>query len=97
MTTEKRTYPLWLKILLGIAGFMVLLVVAVFIFIRTETFRNLVRDEIVSAASESLNGTLSIGSLEGDFFSNISVLDLRLMSGRETIVHLPRLEIQFSL
>ncbi|MBI5472238.1 MAG: translocation/assembly module TamB domain-containing protein [Ignavibacteriae bacterium] len=97
MPDDKRKYPRWLKAILWTGGFFLLLVVGIFVFMKTAAFRNLVREQVIAAASESLNGTLQIGSIDGTFYSNIRVLNATIVSNNDTVIALPRLEVAFSL
>ncbi len=97
MAEGKHKYSRWFRILLWTGSVALALFIGLNIFVRTEAFCTIVRDQIISAAAENLNGTLRIGGLEGDFFTNIRVLDASVLSNDETVVRLSRLEIEFSL
>ena len=84
-----------LRILLfGLMGVLGLLIVTL-VFSQTGIFRSLLRDRIVSIANEQLNGVLSVGEIEGNFFSNLSLKDVKLSLGDTSVVAFDELKLTY--
>jgi translocation and assembly module TamB len=87
----------WLRALLyALAGVVLLLAIAVAIT-QTQWFRDFLRDKIVDQANQTLNGTLSIGSIKGNLFSRIELDDVLLVQGSDTVIAMPRLTAAYDL
>ncbi len=56
----------------------IFLLAAIVGFSQTSTFRNILKDIIVSEANNQINGKLSIGSIQGTLFSSVYINDISL-------------------
>lgn len=86
----------FLKIILGLFGLLVLLLLAAAALTQTQRFRDWLRDEIVAAAREKINGRLALGKIEGNLISQFKITNLTITRDGETVVRVPRLEFGFS-
>ncbi len=89
----KRTIPR--KIGNSIIGFFVaifLIFAVIFAFSQTSTFRNILRDKIVEIANNSLNGELSIGSVEGTLITHLLLKDITLQKKSDTLFSAKKIE-----
>ncbi|MDA3860492.1 MAG: AsmA family protein [Melioribacteraceae bacterium] len=89
----KRTLPR--KIGNGIIGFFVsifFLLVVVFAFSQTSTFRNMLRDKIIEISDNSLNGKLNIGQVEGTLITHLLLKDISLEYNSDTLFFAKRIE-----
>jgi len=93
----KRT--LFHKVVNVFISFFIFLIVLILIFIgvsQTKFFRDYLRDQIVSIANESINGTLSIGAIEGSIFSSLSIKDISLETEGDTLAKIQSVDIETS-
>ena len=89
----KRTLPR--KVGNSIIGFFVaifLILAIVFAFSQTSTFRNILRDKIVELANNSLNGTLSIGGVEGTLITHLVIKNVTLKKNLDTLFTAKKIE-----
>lgn len=86
----------FLKIIAGLFGLLLLLLLAAAALTQTQRFRDWLRNEIVAAAREKINGRLALGKIEGNLISQFKISDLAITRDGETVVHVPRLEFGFS-
>ena len=80
----------------GIIGFFItiLFLLAVFFaFSQTSTFRNILKDEILTLAKNSLNGELSIGQVEGTLITHLVLKNISFKKDSDTILTSNRIEI----
>jgi len=63
-----------------------ILIVLLLAFTQTALFRNKVRVLAEKEVSKQMNGTLTIGELEGSFFRSLSFKDVAIIQGNDTIV-----------
>lgn len=85
------------KILSWIILSLLLLVTALLLFIQTPWFRNIVKQQIVKTANNNINGKLSIGSLQGNFFTNLKITNLTLeLKQGDTLGHIETLALHYS-
>ena len=82
------------------SGFIVLLLLAVIgvtIYTRTERFTRWARDEAVNAANGLIQGSLSVERLEGSVWRHLVLHNVGLRYQDNEILIIPRLEVSFSL
>lgn len=98
----KRT--LFQKIINVVIVFVIILFLILsfaFGFSQTKTFRNMLRNELITLVDSSTNATLKIGELKGSLFTSIKLNDVvikaekndTLLSSRKIEVHLSPLQI----
>ncbi|MCI0697662.1 translocation/assembly module TamB domain-containing protein [candidate division KSB1 bacterium] len=78
-----------------LAGFIVLLIL-IGGLTQTRRFKNWLRDQIVTQAAASLNGTLHLGRIEGNLVSNFGFRDLRIELDRDTLLYVSNIEVGLS-
>jgi autotransporter translocation and assembly factor TamB len=90
-----------LRVIVWLAsGFIVLLLLAVIgvtIYTRTERFARWARDEAVSAANGLIQGSISVERLEGSIWRHLVLHNVGLRYQDNEILIVPRLEVSFSL
>ncbi|HEX5607814.1 MAG TPA: translocation/assembly module TamB domain-containing protein [Candidatus Binatia bacterium] len=82
------------------AGFLVLLLLAVIgvtIYTRTERFTRWARDEGVAAVNNLIQGSLTVERLEGSVWRHLVLHNVGLRYQDKEILIVPRLEVSFSL
>src|SRR5215510_5082481 len=87
---------LWRAVLL-LGTLLLITGVAVALFVRTERFRELLRDQIVNTLNASVHGEVSIGKIEGSLFNNFVLHDLIIRSQGVEVLRVPRLTASYSL
>jgi autotransporter translocation and assembly factor TamB len=83
----------WLAI--AVTAFAALLLVALLV-VQTGWFKQRVRRVAVSQANKYLNGELSIGRLEGNLFSGVTLSDVRLVQAGEPSIAVKRLRVDYN-
>ncbi len=102
MDKEQKNKPkrtLFHKVVNVFISFFIFLIVLILIFIgvsQTKFFRDYLRDQIVSIANESINGTLSIGAIEGSIFSSLSIKDISIETEGDTLAKIKSVDIETS-
>src|SRR5678815_3323295 len=90
-----------LRVIIWLAsGFIVLLLLAVIgvtIYTRTERFTRWARDEAVAAVNGMIQGSVSVERLEGSVWRHLVLHNLGLRYQDHEILSVPRLEVSFSL
>src|SRR6185436_18892654 len=76
---------------------LLLVIIGLLIYARSEHFTRWVREEGVAAVNNMIRGSISVERLEGTVWSNLVLYDVTLRYEAAEIVKLPRLEISFSL
>lgn len=93
-----RTAWKWIRrIALGLVVLLVTVVVGVVVYVRTESFRVLVRDQLVTAADGALRGELTVGAVEGSIWSHITLRDVRLGLEGEDLLVAPEVRLRYAL
>jgi len=87
---------------IGLAGFIVLLVVAVLVVVHTDWFRNFVRQEIVTQTQDATGGRVEVGSFDFDVSHLRAVVTNFVIHGKEPasaapFVRVARLEVDIRL
>jgi AsmA-like protein len=84
------------KISNGIIGFFVslfILLAIIFAFSQTSTFRNILREEIIELADNSLNGKLNIEAVEGTIITQLLLKNVSLENNSDTLLNAQKIEI----
>ncbi len=84
-----------LKIFVYLFIIVLLLVIIAIGCTQTGIFKNLLRDKIVETANNALNGTLHIGEINGNLFTNFQIERIALTSETDTIAAISRLAVAF--
>jgi autotransporter translocation and assembly factor TamB len=84
-------------IVISAAALLLFLVVGLGFYARTENFRRLVQDQLLGAINESIRGSVSLERIEGTFWGDVVLGDVRVRYGDNDIVKVPRLRISYSL
>ena len=98
---EKKKFkrPLFHKIVnvfIGLVAGLLFLIIVFFGFSQTKTFRNFLKDQITSTVSESINGNLEIGDIEGSVLSSLILTNTLLTTESDTIFKAQNLVIKTS-
>lgn len=82
-------------------GWFLIILTAVIVLalgiIQTEYFKEKLVSIIKNKAPEYVNGDLTIGRIEGDFFTRIILKDVLLLDKADTIFYIPQLEASYNL
>ncbi|MBI9073143.1 MAG: translocation/assembly module TamB domain-containing protein [Melioribacteraceae bacterium] len=98
-TEKKRNRALYRKIINGILLFFAAIVMFFVLFFgvsQTSTFRNYLREEIISTVNNSINGKLNIKGLDGTILTSIFLRDVSLAQETDTILTAKKIEISAS-
>ncbi len=94
----KRSLPR--KIINGFIYFgigIIIALIALFAVSQTSTFREWFRDNIITTVNGSINGHLSIGSVDGTIFSSLILNDVSLIQQSDTIFHSEKIDVRLSI
>ncbi|MDZ7764985.1 MAG: AsmA family protein [Melioribacteraceae bacterium] len=90
-----------MKRFLKILGYFFLtifvLVLLALLFTQTGWFSSIVKEKVEGIANENLNGNLSIGEIDGSFFSSIEIIDLRIEQNNETVFYTKKIDVNYNL
>jgi len=84
------------KISNGIIGFFItlfVLLVILFGFTQTSTFRNMLKEEILKASKNSLNGKLSIGQIDGTLMTHLILNDVSFEVDSVEVIYANKIEL----
>ncbi len=84
-----------LKITAVILTVILVLIVAALLLTQTAFFRDKARAFALERVNKLLNAELYVGSLEGNLFSHIELLDVGLVRDQDTLAHIGRLSLDF--
>ena len=91
-TFLQRTVNVFLYIGIGIF----LLLVVAFAVSQTSFFRNWLRETVISAANDALNGKVYIGQIDGTIFTSLTLRDTYVTMGTDTLLNASRIELRTS-
>ncbi|MCK9424413.1 MAG: AsmA family protein [Ignavibacteriaceae bacterium] len=63
---------------------------------QTATFRNYLREQIVSLVNGEINGKIEIGKIDGTIFTSLIVRDAKLLYQQDTIASIRKVEVKIS-
>ena len=69
-----------MKVILITLGVITFLLIGARLMLKTGFAHNLVKDQIVKIAQNSVNGSLDIGKISGDLWNEVLVTDIDLIS-----------------
>ncbi|RKY90408.1 MAG: hypothetical protein DRQ13_12670, partial [Ignavibacteriae bacterium] len=90
---------LFRKIVNGFIYFGVGIIAALlmlFAFSQTSTFRDWLREKVVSTVNSSINGELSIERIDGTVFTALILNNTALLQGRDTLLFAEKIELRTS-
>lgn len=76
---------------------MVMLAGFVAVYTRTDSFRELLRDQIVKAANTSLRGSLRLAAVEGSIWSHLTLRDVTAQLDGKTVAQIEEVQLGYSL
>ncbi|PID61255.1 MAG: hypothetical protein CR986_03055 [Ignavibacteriae bacterium] len=80
----------------GIFIILSFLLIVFFGFSQTKTFRNFLRENIITIVSESINGELEIEEIEGSILTSVILHNTKLISENDTIISAKELVLKAS-
>lgn len=90
-----RTYFGWTAPIAS--GVLLLVVVGLVLYSRTEGFRDLLREKVVAALNESVRGQIVLGRVEGSLWANLVLSNLTLRYQGEVLLAAPRITASYRL
>ena len=79
---------------IGLVTFVLL--ISLFGFSQTSTFKNWLRDYVVELANENLNGKISIGEIQGTIFTSLILRNTVVTMGQDTLLNSGKIELRTS-
>ncbi len=73
-----------------------ILLLLLFGFTQTKTFRNLLKEQVILAVNDALYGKLSIGSIEGSILTSVKLNDVSLTLYGDTLASISKLNLRFN-
>lgn len=86
-----------LRALVAIAVLVVGLLVGVAVLSQTAWFRERIRRLAIRQADAALEGTLTIGALDGDFLNGVTLHDVTVTQGTDPVVKVGRVQLEYGL
>ncbi len=87
-----KTVNVFVSFFVGI--FILLLIVGG--ITQTSTFRNYLREKVVSIVNAEINGKIEIGKIDGTIFTSLIVRDAKLFYLKDTIASIKKVEVKIS-
>lgn len=88
-------YSAW--IVGGLIGFILVVLLLVSLLIQIQPVKDRLARFAEKKASETINGELSIGQLNGNFFSSLKLSNVVLVSQNDTMAQIEELELHYNL
>ncbi len=85
-----------INVFIGMVLGIILLTVILIGFTQTITFRNWLRDKVVTIANEELNGKLNIEKIDGTILTSIFLRNTSLIVNTDTLIYAKNIEIKTS-
>ncbi|MBN1466169.1 translocation/assembly module TamB domain-containing protein [candidate division KSB1 bacterium] len=85
------------KIILITLVIFILALLSLPLVIQTRPFKNWLAGFVEKSVNKSLNAELSIGRIDGNFFSRLALSDLALTFDQDTLAAIPSLELHYNL
>src|SRR5262245_14382330 len=85
------------RILLGLGLLLLLLTAGLGYYSNTESFRQMVREQIIAAINGTIRGRLELERLEGSIWGNVVLHEVRLYHQDVEIIRVPRLTLSYDL
>lgn len=85
----------WTIVFLALS--IVALVVFFALYSRTDSFRNLLREQVVSAVSGALRGNVQLAEIDGSIWSHLTLHDVSAGIDGDTVVQIDEVRIRYSL
>lgn len=85
-----------LKYLRNILITILLLIAVLFIFSQTGIFKDFLRDKITGIINGSINGTISIGSIEGNLFTDIGINNIQIVQSNHQLIFVKDIKINYN-
>lgn len=63
---------------------------------QTSTFRNYLREQVVSLVNGEINGKIEIGKIDGTIFTSLIIRDAKLFYLKDTIASIKKVEVKIS-
>ena len=76
-------------LVLGVAGLA--------FYTHTDGFRDFVRQKLVRAINDSIQGKVSVARLDGSVWGSLTLIDVRLADNESEIARIPRLKVNYAL
>ena len=83
------------KIIFSIIFFVFVTLISLPLVVQTRPFKNWLAHYIENAANKNLKSTLSIGRIDGNFFTNLEITDVALTFEQDTIAQFPSLAFKY--
>ena len=85
------------KSLIIIISLLIILVLSIYIFIQTNSFKNILVSTINSTVNSAIDQEFNITSIDGNIISNITFNDIELIVDGKTFLKIDRLSTEYSL
>ncbi|MGH8534120.1 MAG: AsmA family protein, partial [Gammaproteobacteria bacterium] len=79
------------------SGVLLLVVVGLVLYSRTEGFRDRLCDEVVAALNQRVRGQIGLGRVRGSIWANLVLSDLSLRYQGEVLLAVPRITVSYRL
>ena len=94
---KKRTlFHRIVNVFLYIGIFILFLFLIAFGFSQTSTFRNYLRENVITLANKELNGHLNIGKIDGTIFTSLILRNTEINMGQDTLLNAKLIEVKTS-
>lgn len=89
----RTIFKIFSYFILGLLGLLIVLT----IFSQTSWFRSILKDQIVSISKDFLNGELSIGKINGNFYSDLAISEVKIEKNDTTLIYIDQISLNYNL
>lgn len=93
----KKAIRIGLRILGGMILIVLLIVLLLTLFIQTRPAKKMITRIAEKQVSQIINGDLSVGELDGNFFAHLLLKDVLLTSEEDTLAFVQEIELKYNL
>jgi len=96
-TPQKRSlFRKIVNVFIGLLVVILVLIVLIFGFTQTKTFRSILKNKVVEIANNELNGRVNIGEIDGTIFTSLILRDVLVTQQQDTILASQKIEVKTS-
>ncbi|MFH0734768.1 MAG: hypothetical protein V1773_10535 [bacterium] len=88
----RKIINVFILLFIGLSVLLLLL----FGFTQTRTFRGIIREQVTVIANDALNGKLSIGSIQGSILTSIKIYDVSVSIEADTLIKAEKIDLRFN-
>lgn len=94
--TKRSLFRKIINVFIGISLGIIVLLILLIGFSQTKTFRNLLREKVISLINEEINGKLNIENIDGTILTSLFLRNTSIVMNNDTLLFAKKIEIKTS-